>query len=90
MGVNRIIQVAGSNSLHTAKSVEDLKTELRAHVVKLNDALRRLSQLVFTSPDSGGVNNITVVTPGTGGGTGGSTTTIISEGFAKHFLLLGS
>jgi len=90
MGVNRIIQVAGSNTLHKAKDVEDLKSELRTHVVKVNDALRRLSQLLYTSEGSGGVSNITVLSPGSGDTTTITTTNILSDGFRKSFLFMGS
>lgn len=58
MGVYNIIQVSGSNTLPKAATIEDLKRELRDHVVKVNDALRRLSQLVYTPEESGGVRVI--------------------------------
>lgn len=86
-GVNRIIQVAGSNSLRNAKTPEQFQKEIRDLTVKLNDALRRLSQFVQTSNTDGGTVNITV----SGGGSGeDDETTTDAEvlSLRRHFLLM--
>jgi hypothetical protein len=86
MAVNRIIQVAGSNSLPKVKDIEGMKKELRDHVVKLNEALRQLSQLVYTSSTSGGTGTTTVVvTPADPG----APVAAAEEEFKKHFMFLG-
>lgn len=89
--INRIIQVSHSNTLHRAENLDDMKKELRDHVVKLNDALRRLSTLVQRTPSSGG----TYYDSSPSGGGGGSTTTITQVvsadiSYARHFLFLGA
>lgn len=63
-GINRIIQVAGSNSLARAEKPEQLRDEIRNLTLKVNDALRQLSQLVQTSSTSGGSSSITVLESG--------------------------
>lgn len=86
MPVNRIIQVAGSNSLSKAEKPEELRNEIRNLTLKINEALRQLSQLVYTSEDSGGTSTTPIVvapvapTPGTPS---------VDEPFKKHFLLMG-
>lgn len=57
MAVQRIIQVAPSNRLQRASSIEDLKAELWEQHVKMNEALRQLSRLI----DEAGDNYTTIV-----------------------------
>lgn len=94
MGIYNIIQVSGSNTLPKASSVEDLKAELRDHVVKLNDALRRLSQLVQTSERSGGVRVYNVGSSGvstpSGGGTSSSGSSLTDAELDERYYLRGT
>lgn len=85
-GVNRIIQVAGSNSLAKANKPEQLREEIRNLTIKVNDALRQLSQLVQTSATSGGTSSITVVSNIEEESEGSAESGITS--FRRHFLLM--
>jgi hypothetical protein len=85
MAINNIIQVAGSNTLRDAKTPEQLRKEIRDLTVKVNDALRRLSQFVQTSGQSGGTVNINVSTESSGEET---TVTVEAPTFRRHFLLM--
>jgi hypothetical protein len=87
MSVNRIIQVAGSNTLGRAETPEQLRNEIRNLTLKLNDALRQLSQLVYTSEASGGTATTTVVVSADAPAT--PTPTATDEPFKKHFMLSG-
>lgn len=85
-GVNRVIQVAGSNSLRNAKTPEQFQKEIRDLTVKLNDALRQLCQLVQTSSTSGGTSSITVINNTEEGSEGSASSD--DAGFRRHFLLM--
>jgi len=92
MGIYNIIQVAGSNTLPRAATVEDLKRELRELTVKLNDALRRLSLLATGSTGSGssgvtsGDTNLSDESEAAAADAASSS----SGQFARHFLLMGN
>lgn len=46
MALRKVIQVAPSNRLDRAQTVEDLKVELKEQQVKLNEALRLICRLI--------------------------------------------
>lgn len=81
----RVIQVAGSNTLHKAKTPEELRSEIRELTVKLNEALRQISQLLAAAGVSLAEGNVTVIN-----NAGDVVTTIDEATFARHFEFMDS